>query len=155
MNTLLYRSNTDRMLGGVCGGLAGYLGIDATLVRLFFVLLTMGSGLGVLIYFILWIVAPDEKQLATGTTWEDNIKDSAKDIGARARSVGEEFGQAVRTPHPKAGTIIGTALIIAGSLLFIDNLAIPWLWWFSFDILWPGLLVLGGSMLILRRVQGA
>ncbi len=155
MNTLLYRSNTDRMLGGVCGGLAGYLGIDATLVRLFFVLLTMGSGLGVLIYFILWIVAPDEKQLATGTTWEDNIKDSAKDIGARARSVGEEFGQAVRTPHPKAGTIIGTALIIAGSLLFIDNLAIPWLWWFNFDILWPGLLVLGGSMLIFRRVQGA
>ncbi len=155
MNTVLYRSNTDRMLAGVCGGLAGYLGIDATLVRLFFVLLAMGSGLGVLVYFILWIVAPDEKQLATGTTWEDNIKDSAKDIGARARSVGEEFGHAVRTPHPKAGTIIGTALIIAGSLLFIDNLAIPWLWWFSFDILWPGLLVLGGSMLILRRVQGA
>ncbi|MBE9524425.1 MAG: hypothetical protein IMY76_04955, partial [Chloroflexi bacterium] len=48
-----------------------------------------------------------------------------------------------------------TALIIAGSLLFIDNLSIPWLWWFNFDILWPGLLVLGGTMLIFRRVQGA
>ena len=155
MNTSLYRSNTDRMLGGVCGGLAGYLGIDVTLVRLFFVLLAMGTGLGVLVYFVLWIVAPDEKQLANGTTWEDNIKDSAKDFGARARSVGEEFENAVRTPHPKAGTIIGTALIIAGSLLFIDNLAIPWLWWFSFDILWPGLLVLGGSMLIFRRARGA
>jgi len=155
MNILLYRSNTDRMLGGVCGGLAGYLGIDVTLVRLFFVLLAMGTGLGVLIYFVLWIVAPDEKQLANGTTWEDNFKDSAKNFGARARSVGEEFGQAVRTPHPKSGTIIGTALIVAGSLLFIDNLAIPWLWWFNFDILWPGLLVLAGSILIFRRARGA
>ncbi len=155
MNTVLYRSQKDRMLGGVCGGLGDYLGIDSTLVRLFFVLLTMGSGVGVLIYFALWIVAPDETQLANGTTWEDNFKESTKDFGARARNVGEEFGRAVRTPHPKSGIIIGTALIIAGSLLFIDNLSIPWLWWFNFDILWPGLLVLGGSMLILRRVQGA
>ncbi|MBG7609859.1 MAG: PspC domain-containing protein [Anaerolineae bacterium] len=154
MNSVLYRSQKDRMLGGVCGGLGDYLGIDSTLVRLFFVLLVMGSGVGVLIYLALWIVAPDETQIANGTTWGENFKDSTKDFGGRARAVGEEFGQAVRTPHPKAGTIIGVALIIAGSLLFIDNLSIPWLWWFSFDVLWPGLLVLGGSILIFRRAQG-
>jgi len=155
VNTVLYRSKTDRMLGGVCGGLGNYLGIDSTLVRLFFVLLAIGPGVGVLIYFALWIIAPDETQLAEGTTWKDNFKDSTKNFGDRARNVGEELGQAVRTPHPKAGIIIGAALIIAGSLLFIDNLGIPWLWWFNYDILWPGLLILGGGVLIFRRTQGA
>ena len=78
MNNVLYRSKTDRMLGGVCGGLGNYLGIDSTLVRLFFVLMAIGPGVGVLIYFALWIIAPDETQLAEGTTWGDNIKDTTK-----------------------------------------------------------------------------
>lgn len=59
MDTRLVRSANDRMLGGVCGGLARYFGIDATIVRLVFVLAVL-SGLSPLIYLILWIVMPQE-----------------------------------------------------------------------------------------------
>lgn len=61
MDTRLVRSSSDRMVGGVCGGLARYFGIDATIVRLVFVLAVL-SGLSPLIYLILWIVMPMEGQ---------------------------------------------------------------------------------------------
>lgn len=57
----LYRSRTDRMVAGVCGGLAQYLGIDPVLVRLVFALLIVfGVGSPLLIYLILAIVMPEE-----------------------------------------------------------------------------------------------
>ncbi len=59
METRLARSRTDRIIGGVCGGLARYFGIDATIVRLVFVLAVL-SGLSPLIYVILWIIMPLE-----------------------------------------------------------------------------------------------
>lgn len=62
----LTRSATDSMLGGVCGGIARYFGIDSTIVRLVFVLAVL-SGLSPLIYIILWIVMPKE-ELALPTT---------------------------------------------------------------------------------------
>ncbi len=55
----LYRSRTDRMIGGVCGGMAEYFGIDPTLVRLAFVAAALLGGPGLLIYVILWIVTPE------------------------------------------------------------------------------------------------
>ncbi len=54
----LYRSNTDKMIGGVCGGLAQYLTVDPTLVRLVFVALALLGGPGLLIYLILLILTP-------------------------------------------------------------------------------------------------
>lgn len=57
----LYRSKTDKMISGVCGGLAQYFGVDATLVRLVFALLVFfGVGSGILLYIILAIVVPLE-----------------------------------------------------------------------------------------------
>jgi len=57
----LYRSKTDKMISGVCSGLAQYFGVDATLVRLVFALLVFfGVGSGVLLYIILAIVMPLE-----------------------------------------------------------------------------------------------
>ena len=61
----LTRSSTDKQVGGVCGGLARYFGIDSTIVRLVFVLAVL-SGLSPLIYVILWVVMPEQK--ATYTT---------------------------------------------------------------------------------------
>lgn len=52
----LYRSKTERMVGGVCGGLAEYLKLDPTLVRLFFLLLLLIPGPGLIIYLIMWII---------------------------------------------------------------------------------------------------
>ncbi|GAP12010.1 phage shock protein C (PspC) family protein [Bellilinea caldifistulae] len=56
----LYRSRQDRMLGGVCGGLAEYLGLDPTVVRLVFLLLFFLGGQGLLIYLIMWLIVPEE-----------------------------------------------------------------------------------------------
>lgn len=63
MNTMsqrLYRSRSDRMLAGVCGGLAKFFDVDPTLVRLAFVVLALAGGPGVLLYIIMWIVTPCE-----------------------------------------------------------------------------------------------
>ena len=54
----LYLSDKDRKIGGVCGGLAEYFGVDSTFVRLIFALLAIVGGLTVFIYIVLWIVAP-------------------------------------------------------------------------------------------------
>ena len=58
MSNRLYRSRTDQMIGGVCGGLSQYLKIDATIIRLLFVLLALGSGVGMVLYLILWVIIP-------------------------------------------------------------------------------------------------
>lgn len=60
MPAKLRKSRTDKMLAGVCGGFAEYLGWDATLVRIIFALILVSSfGTAVLAYFILAIVMPD------------------------------------------------------------------------------------------------
>ncbi|MDQ4007153.1 MAG: PspC domain-containing protein [Actinomycetota bacterium] len=57
----LVRSRSDRMLGGVCGGLAEYLGIDSTLVRILVAVATvLGFGTLVLAYIVGWILIPEE-----------------------------------------------------------------------------------------------
>ncbi len=55
----LYRDADDKVLGGVCSGIASYLGIDHTIVRLLFAIITLGGfGTGFLIYLALWILLP-------------------------------------------------------------------------------------------------
>lgn len=60
MKARLKRSRTNKMISGVCGGIAEYLGWDATVVRLIFVVLTFfGWGSPILLYFILALVMPE------------------------------------------------------------------------------------------------
>ena len=55
----LYLSGTNRKIGGVCGGLGEYFDVDATLVRVIFILIALLSvGLGVIAYILIWIVIP-------------------------------------------------------------------------------------------------
>jgi phage shock protein C len=55
----LYRSQTQRMIAGVCGGLAEYFNVDATLMRVLFLLLAVFGGSGLVIYVVMWIIVPD------------------------------------------------------------------------------------------------
>jgi len=153
MNTKLYRSRTDSMIGGVCGGLGQYLGIDPIIVRLFFVLLALGDGVGVLIYLVLWLIVPRQGQ-AEAATLEENIRAGAGEIAERARALGDDLREAARSPNPQAGLIIGVALIVLGVVFLLQNLHIAWLRWLDFDLLWPGLLIVAGLALLLRRVKG-
>jgi phage shock protein C len=55
----LYRSTNNKMIAGICGGLAEYFNIDPVIVRLIFVILLLPGGLpGILPYLILWVVVP-------------------------------------------------------------------------------------------------
>ena len=56
----LYRSKNEKMIAGVCGGLASYFSLDPTIVRLIFILLLFAPPSGVLIYLILWLITPLE-----------------------------------------------------------------------------------------------
>lgn len=54
----LVRSDSQKMLAGVCGGVAQYLGWDPTIVRVIWVVLTLAGGSGILLYVILWLLMP-------------------------------------------------------------------------------------------------
>jgi phage shock protein C len=58
----LYRSQSQRMIAGVCGGLADYFNVDATLIRVLFLLLTVFGGSGLVIYIVMWIIVPDARK---------------------------------------------------------------------------------------------
>jgi phage shock protein C len=62
MNITLVRSESDKMIAGVCAGLAQYFGIDTAIVRLVFVLAVL-SGVSPLVYVLLWIVMPSESKV--------------------------------------------------------------------------------------------
>lgn len=57
----LRRSATDRWIGGVCGGLASYFGVDATIVRVVFLVAAVGFGTGLLLYLAMWLVMPVDR----------------------------------------------------------------------------------------------
>jgi phage shock protein C len=59
----LYRSNTNRILGGVCAGLGEHLDVDPTVIRLIWAVVTVLSlGTGIIIYILAWIIIPEPDQ---------------------------------------------------------------------------------------------
>ena len=56
----LSRSSNNRMVAGVCGGLARFLGWDPSLVRVLWVVLTLTAGFGIMLYLIFWLIVPLE-----------------------------------------------------------------------------------------------
>jgi phage shock protein C len=58
MDKKLYLSETDKKIGGVCGGIAEYFNIDSTLVRLAWVLFIFAGGSGIIAYLIAWMIIP-------------------------------------------------------------------------------------------------
>jgi phage shock protein C len=153
MKTKLYRSRTDSMVAGVCGGLAQYLAIDVTLVRLFFVLVSLAGGASILMYLILWLVVPLEGQ-GTPVSMEQTLRTGADEMAQQAKSfgtrVGSEFNSREASSN-QSGLIVGGVLIVLGGLFLMQNLVGSWIPWISFGTLWPLLLVVGGVALLLRQ----
>ena len=149
----LYRSATDRMIGGVCAGLGQYLGLDPIFIRIFFALLTIGGGAGVLIYILLWILIPEAETGQIGSA--ETIRAGAEHIKQRAQALGAEMRDSIQADNPRAGLIVGAALVLLGLVFLGQNLELTWLRWLDADILWPLLLVAGGLALIWRRAKGA
>jgi phage shock protein PspC (stress-responsive transcriptional regulator) len=57
----LYRSKSNRIIGGVCGGFAEYLNIDASVLRLITALLTFVMGMSLWVYLLAWLIIPEER----------------------------------------------------------------------------------------------
>ena len=85
------RRGSDRIVGGVCAGLASYFGVDALLVRIAFVILALlppGVGIGVILYLVLWfLMEPPEGAPSSAT----------RNVGARIRAMGDELREDFRT----------------------------------------------------------
>lgn len=135
-NDRLYRSTTDKVIGGVCGGLGKYLNLDPVIVRVLFVLLAVFGGSGVLVYIILWIVIPEQKYNFGTKVGEEKI--DITDIPDR------DADPVVSSRKRNSSLVAGIALIAFGLLFLLDRL-IPMynLWDF-----WPLLLVAAGVLLI-------
>jgi phage shock protein PspC (stress-responsive transcriptional regulator) len=70
----LYRSESDRKIAGICGGLAEYFEIDPVIIRVLFVALALGVGSGVLLYIIMWFIIPTESEIKPTTHGTDTKK---------------------------------------------------------------------------------
>ena len=85
------RRGPDRIIGGVCSGLATYFGVDPLLVRIVFVILALippGIGIGVLLYLALWFLMEPPQGAPTSAT---------RNIGARLRMMSDEIREDFRT----------------------------------------------------------
>lgn len=96
----LYRSKTDRIVAGVCGGLGEYFAIDPIWFRLAFIVLAFGGGSGILVYLIMWLVVPE-------------IPDDAVPVTTERGNV-------------NGGVVVGVLLMVVGSIALVNTVA-PWL----------------------------
>ncbi len=153
MEKKLYRSRSDRMIAGVCGGLGEYLAVDPVWIRLGFVMLLFATGVGFWAYIILWIIIPEEGRQAV--TPGDTIQANVQEMADRARELGQGIqrglqGDRAPTEASTSGPIIvGVAFILVGALLLLNRLNL--FWWLRWTTLWPLLLIfIGGAMLFSR-----
>lgn len=141
----LYRSVTDKMIAGVCGGLAEYFEIDSTLVRILFLALLIFGGGGFLIYIIMWIVVPKKPYFLNNPQSDWNAEKKTPDV-----NVGDDnpkYPVEVETTKSYAkNTVVGITVVLIGVLLLFDNLNFT----FGFSKLWPILLIIFGASLILK-----
>jgi len=151
MTKRLYRSQSSAMLGGVCAGLGKYLNIDAVWIRLFFVLLAVTNGFGVLAYLVLWVVVPREDQ-ATSKDGVTVIQPT--DFSEKAHMMGGEIKDVTSKNNAKLPLFIGIGLILLGGFAFLNTLPFDWVHYIKNLILWPAILILAGAVLIIRGFKG-
>ncbi|MCP9752871.1 PspC domain-containing protein [Ferruginibacter sp. HRS2-29] len=130
-NKKLFRDENDKILGGVCSGLANYFGIDTVVVRIIFVLLIISFGFGLIPYIILWVVVPSTATTQIGSMRKRLFRDvENKYIAGVCSGLANYFG---------ISTWIPRLLFILPFLSFFNR----WNHWGNFDL--PGFIRLGFS----------
>lgn len=140
MSKKLYRSRNDKVLAGVCGGLADYFGIDAALVRIGWVLFTFMGGAGIIAYIICAIVFPE------GPGYNSGLNDDEYVVGAK--NYENEYYKEENGENDKNRILIGGIFIVLGVLFLVKK----YVYWFDFGKLWPvGLIILGAFIIYNRK----
>lgn len=149
----LYRSTTDKMLGGVAGGLAEYFDIDSTLVRVLFIVVVFLGGGGIIAYIILWIVVPQKPYEIPKYPFTQSPPESESGFSASANdNKSDSFNiangsVAGSVTHVNSKQLwVAIVLIVIGGLLLLDNIFPS----FSFHNFWPVLLIAIGIGLLLK-----
>ncbi len=134
----LTRSDTDKIIAGVCGGLATYLNIDPVLVRLAFVILLFASGIGIPLYFIMWVIMPrtDTADQPNSEIIQKNFAEMGDKVTSGVNSVG----------NPNT---VGIILIVLGAYFLFKTLGL--LNWVGGGIFWPAVIIAFGGYLLIRR----
>lgn len=145
MKNRLYRSRYDRVVSGVCGGLGHYLGLDPVLIRILFVLLALADGVGVVIYFLMMIVVPENiEEAPPDETRGSGSANLAERVDAWSQEIGRE-GVGARN-----ALFIGGFLILLGLLFLLRNFDVFLFRWFDLDTLWPLLIIAAGVAMLMR-----
>jgi phage shock protein C len=128
----LMRSESDKMIAGVCGGLAAYLGVDPVLVRLGFVILILASGIGLPIYLVLWLIMPTSSRVQPEIrVMSDETLDDPSNY---------------KTRFSPAATV-GVILILFGAFFLLSQMGgVP-------GYIWPIILIAAGIFYLIRRTR--
>ncbi|MDP3941228.1 MAG: PspC domain-containing protein [bacterium] len=138
----LYRSEKNRVLAGVAGGIGEYAGIDPTIIRLVFVLLTIFGGSGILLYLVLWLVVPTESSISTTN---DQIKENIAEMKGKAKGIAMSMKIENQSKNRSWWAIV---LILVGVVFVLQNFGIYNL---DFGKFWPFLLILLGLLILRKR----
>lgn len=143
----LYKSQTDKVIAGVCGGLGEYLGIDPIVIRIIFILMAFANGIGVLAYIVMMIALPEANSTETS---KETIKNNANEIGARVKDAFVNVTTEANGENAKK--LWGILLLIAGAVFLLANFDID----FGFDFwrFWPVIIIAVGVYLLIRRNDG-
>jgi phage shock protein C len=156
----LYRSDTDKIIAGVCGGLGEYLHVDPLIFRILFVILTLVNGIGLAVYLVLWLIAPVAHTQYQSP--DEVMRRNVEEIGQKARELGQEARNTLRgsgnSPwdaqgQPNSRMMIGGAILAGvGLLILLNNFGL--LWWFNLGKLWPLVLIAVGAVILLNYMKG-
>ncbi len=150
----LYRSRTNKMIAGVCGGLGEYFDFDPLIFRILFLILIFGGGFGFLIYIILAIIIPNEPiNKETNTTpndpgeFKDKINSIAEQIKQNTQDLAKEIKYSKTTNSIR--NFIGIFIVLMGIFFLMENL-LPnrFLRW---DLFWPIIAIIIGILVITRK----
>ena len=138
-NKKLRRNSMNRVIGGVCSGLADFFGVDVALMRIAFVIAFLFASFGFWLYIILWIVLPENGQQTIDDSQQPFGQSQSQSQSPQSESV------SVSKSESKVKSIFAGAFIILIGLLFLVNNFIPinWVW-----KLWPLILVAIGIVMI-------
>lgn len=146
----LYKSRKDKIVDGVCGGIADYFDTDPVLVRIIFVLFTFVGGSGIIAYIVGMIIMPPKP------AGEGEVEKVAKKVKDAAKSVKSSV-QSARTVSSSSGSLfIGIILIIIGGIFLMDNFPFfnihpfYWLRRHFWEYFIPGILIVTGAMLLIK-----
>lgn len=141
MAKTLYRSKINKMLGGVCGGIAEYFDIDPTIVRLIWLATVLFGGTGVLLYIIAWIIIPENPyQNVNNGNKIENPGENHQNQLQNNDAEGEKKSQ-------QNNAFLGGLILIFIGVIFLINKFIPW---FNWSLIWPIFLILIGIAIILK-----